>query len=150
MPRLMSFAKTAPQFLAGSKSVTRRDGWRFLQPGDILMAVDKSPRSGGEWARLGLIEVVDVRREHLGNITEPEVALEGFPGRNPSWFLEMYLGRRFTRGDFTRVVNRIEFRRLWCAGCGRPAMVETDTPPVSICEECDDGAPSPLLGEEEA
>ena len=37
--RRMAFSLTTPQILAQSKTVTRRVGWRFLQPGDLVMAV---------------------------------------------------------------------------------------------------------------
>ena len=36
MPRNISFALTTPQFLDGSKDVTRRNGWLMLKTGDIL------------------------------------------------------------------------------------------------------------------
>lgn len=37
--RNMSFALTTPQILNRSKTVTRRAGWSFLKPGDIVCAV---------------------------------------------------------------------------------------------------------------
>lgn len=50
MPRLMSFAKTVPQFRDGTKDVTRRDGWKHLRPGDVVEAVEWSARVGPRWA----------------------------------------------------------------------------------------------------
>ena len=57
MPRNISFAHTTPQFLARAKTVTRRNGWRFLTPGDVLMACRKirGLRKGEQLERLGLI-----------------------------------------------------------------------------------------------
>jgi hypothetical protein len=49
VPRLMSFAKTVRQFRDGTKTVTRRDGWEFLFPGDVVEGVEWSPRAGWRW-----------------------------------------------------------------------------------------------------
>ena len=38
----MSFAMTTPQFRARTKTVTRRFGWWFLKPGDVVMGVERS------------------------------------------------------------------------------------------------------------
>lgn len=50
MPRLMSFAKTVRAYETGLKTVTRRDGWRFLQPGDEFEGIEWNPRAGERWA----------------------------------------------------------------------------------------------------
>lgn len=39
MPRNISFSLTEPQFLDGTKDVTRRMGWKSLQAGVELVAV---------------------------------------------------------------------------------------------------------------
>lgn len=39
--RNISFALTTPQFKSRSKDVTRRIGWWFLKPGDVVMGVEK-------------------------------------------------------------------------------------------------------------
>ncbi len=59
MPRLMSFTKTWPQFVDGSKRVTRRSrkgkgglwlpGWPTLKPGDMIEGIEWTPR----WAPHG-------------------------------------------------------------------------------------------------
>ena len=41
MPRNMSFSMTTEAIRDRSKTVTRRLGWSFLQPGDLLWAVEK-------------------------------------------------------------------------------------------------------------
>lgn len=46
---LMSFAKTLRQLAEGSKTVTRRDGWRKLKAGDVVTPVEWSPRVGARW-----------------------------------------------------------------------------------------------------
>lgn len=42
MPRNISFSMTEPQFVDGSKDVTRRMGWKWLKPGDRIMGVRKA------------------------------------------------------------------------------------------------------------
>lgn len=49
MPRLMSFAKTLRPMRDGSKDVTRRHGWGDLEPGDVVEAIEWSPRVGARW-----------------------------------------------------------------------------------------------------
>ncbi len=130
MARLMSFAKTWKQFADGSKTVTRRAGWLFLKPDDVIEGVEWSPRIGRRWKcrdcgalggkGLGTDEahgvcpdgcggdaywmlpergefrrILSTRREPLGDITAEEVALEGFPGQSPAWFIRMYTDRPF-------------------------------------------------------
>lgn len=96
MPRNISFALTIPQFKARTKTVTRRMGWEDLQPGTILMSVEKAQGiKKGKLKRLGLIKVVDVRREPLARLNELgygslEFAREGFPGENAGWFIGMF------------------------------------------------------------
>lgn len=50
MPRLMSFGKTVPQLRHGTKDVTRRDGWTFLEVDDLVEGIEWSPRVGPRWA----------------------------------------------------------------------------------------------------
>lgn len=71
MPRNISFMLTTPQFIDGSKDVTRRLGWLFLREGEELMGVEKSQGlgKGGKIKKLGLIRVASVRREPLLEMT---------------------------------------------------------------------------------
>ena len=67
--RNMTFAHTAEQFLAGTKTVTRRLGWRFLRAGDRFCAVRRARGlRRDQIQRLGVAEVLDVRRERLDAI----------------------------------------------------------------------------------
>jgi hypothetical protein len=66
--RNISFALTTPQFLARTKTVTRRSGWRVLEVGDVSPARsrrDRGLKRGETVIRLGRIKVTDVRLEPL-------------------------------------------------------------------------------------
>lgn len=108
----MSFALTERQLLDGSKDVTRRKGWLTLKPGDRLLAVDKAMGlKKGEHSRvLGTIEIVSVRRECLLDITNEDVAREGFPEWDDATFVAMFIDAMGGRPD--QFVSRIEFRKL--------------------------------------
>lgn len=112
----MSFSKTIPQVRAGTKTVTRRDGWwdeekdePRARPGDRIVSIEK-----GQGLKKGErqvvirddLEVVSARRERLGDITPEDVAREGFPG----WTVEQFLALYGKGPD--HVVTRIEFRYL--------------------------------------
>jgi len=108
----MSFALTTPQFLDGSKTVTRRLGWTRLRAGDQILAVEKCMglKKGEKQVPLGVIEIVDVRREALEDITADDVIREGFPDMTRAEFVTMFSSHmRVPRAIF---VTRIEFRRL--------------------------------------
>lgn len=113
MPRNMSFFLTTDQFIARQKTVTRRIGWWTLKPGDVVMAVRKSRglKKGERVQKLGLIKVVSLRREPLENITDGDVAREGFPGKDRLWFISFFLRSSGGFGS-TVPVNRIEFEYL--------------------------------------
>lgn len=80
MPRLMSFAKTIEAVEKMQKKVTRREGWKFLEPGDMLKPVKKAPFALKEPPYVRpvlddyLIKVVEVQRELVGDILDyPEL-----------------------------------------------------------------------------
>lgn len=110
--RLISFALTEPQFLDGTKDVTRRLGWKKLKAGDSLMAVNKAMglRPGERQRRLGVIVVVSVRRESLWSIDEADCRREGFPEKTPMQFVEMFCHHMGCEPETE--VTRIEFRRV--------------------------------------
>lgn len=112
MPRAISFALTEPQFLDGSKTVTRRLGWRFLAPGETLVVVRKAMglKRGEKRVYLGTIYVTSVKRERLDAITPHECAREGFPDMKPAEFVAFF--RRAHRCSSDEFVTRIEFERL--------------------------------------
>ncbi|MBL3601592.1 MAG: HNH endonuclease [gamma proteobacterium endosymbiont of Lamellibrachia anaximandri] len=97
MPRNMSFALTTDQFKARTKTVTRRLGWGFLKPGDTVMGCRKCMglKPGEKLERLGLIRILNVRREPLSRMfTEHtyglmETTKEGFPEMGTLDFIDM-------------------------------------------------------------
>ncbi len=110
--RLISFSLTTAQFLDGSKDVTRRLGWKNLKPGDRLMAVRKAMglKRGEHPERLGVIEIVSVRREELNAISFDDVRREGFPKMTRGEFVNMFCDHMGCRPEIE--VTRIAFRRL--------------------------------------
>lgn len=111
---------TTPQFIAGTKDVTRRFGWWNLKSGDLVMAVEKAMglKKGEKIKQLGVIEIVNVRSEPLQALLDDldygftEVKREGFPFGTewPSVFVD-HLCRHY--GVTTnRLCNRIEFKRV--------------------------------------
>jgi hypothetical protein len=90
--RNMSFALTTQQILDRSKTVTRRVGWNFLKPGDLIQAVEKGQglKKGEQVKKLAVIRVKDVRREALDAITDGDVVAEGFPEMSPLDFVVMF------------------------------------------------------------
>lgn len=98
MPRNISFALTTAQFKARTKTVTRRMGWLNAKAGQQLCGVEKSQglKPGEKIVRLGMIGLVDVRREPLRRMTDDEaygraeVIAEGFPDMTPAQFVEFF------------------------------------------------------------
>ncbi|MEM6988887.1 MAG: DNA N-6-adenine-methyltransferase [Myxococcota bacterium] len=119
----MSFSKTIPQFKARTKTVTRRDGWLNLKPGDVVTAIEKGMglKKGERQVVLGDIEVVTTWRERLGDITPEDVAREGFPGETPEFFIRKY-GK-----PADHIVTRIAYRYLDEDQSALPAESEADT-----------------------
>lgn len=109
MPRNMSFALTTSQFRARSKLVTRRFGWWFLNPGDVVMGVEKAMglKPGETVVRLGLIRIESTRPEPLNAITPEDLILEGFPELTTEGFIQMMCLHNGVSPDET--VNRIRF-----------------------------------------
>lgn len=112
--RMMSFRLTTAQIRNRTKTVTRRLGWKFAKPGDRIRAVVKARglKKGQHPKELAIIEIVDVRREQLVRASFPdqwdEVAKEGFPGKSPIGFVDMFC-REMKCGLFDNV-TRIEFK----------------------------------------
>lgn len=112
MPRNMSFALTINQVLDKSKTVTRRQGWWNLKPGDQFWAVEKAMglKKGEKVKKLALCEVVSTRRERLSDMYTADCTLEGFPGWSRAKFMIFYAQHNKIRmSDF---VNRIQFKYL--------------------------------------
>lgn len=108
MPRNMSFTLTTEQVKTHTKTVTRRAGWTFLKPGDLLWACKQCQglKKGEKVERLALIRVVSVRRESLWNISVEDVFREGFT-MGPLQFAEFYV--KHNGGLLNQPVTRIEF-----------------------------------------
>jgi len=109
--RNISFMLTTEQILNQTKSVTRRNGWKFLKFGESLRPVYKCQglKKGEKVEHLGLdlILVRDIREERLDAITEADCALEGFPDMTPADFVVMYCKANKCKPE--TIVTRIEF-----------------------------------------
>lgn len=110
--RNMSFALTKRQLLDGSKTVTRRLGWKTLKVGDKVRAVDRVMgfRKGESPTVYGTCEILAVRRERLGAIcVDPDdVAREGFPDMNVVEFMTFFATKMGCKTSTE--ITRIEFR----------------------------------------
>ena len=113
MPRLMSVSLTEDAVRERRKTVTRRTGWLFLQPGTRLTLCRKvmGRRRGEPLVKIVDVEIVDVRRERLDLITEDDVRAEGFPDMTPAEFVEFFC-RTHTRCTPDSLVTRIQWRYL--------------------------------------
>lgn len=115
--RNISFALTTDQIRAGTKTVTRRMGWRNLKPGTLLSPVKKGMglKPGEKVERLrGPIRVIGVNHERLRMLLDSpiygqrECVREGFPDYTPASFIDMFC--RSHKGCMPEsVVTRIEF-----------------------------------------
>ena len=106
----MSFSLTTRQMRARTKTVTRRLGWWFLKPGDLLCAIEKGRglKKGEKVKRIAIIRVVSTGPERLNLITAQDVKLEGFTGITAEGFVEEFC--RIHRGCKPETeVNRIQF-----------------------------------------
>jgi hypothetical protein len=138
MARLMSVAFTEAAVRDRTKTVTRRKGWLFLKPGDRLTLCRKvmGRKKGEPLERVAEVEIVSVRRESLGHLTQPhrtptqrpyfdedsapwhnpayaadEMVREGFPGLRPTEFVRTYFVEAQGFG-YHDDVTRIEWRYL--------------------------------------
>lgn len=113
--RNISFYATQVQIRARTKTVTRRLGWQSLQPGELLQAIVKGQglKKGETIEPLGVIRVVNVRRERLDRMTKDlhygpiEVQLEGFPYSSPVGFVKMFCELNDCRTS--QIITRIQF-----------------------------------------
>ena len=107
--RNMSFALTTKQYRERTKTVTRRDAWRFLKPGDRFMGVEKAMglKRGEKIVKIEPSIVLSVREEPLLEITQEDVIKEGFP----SWSSQQFIDFLCKENDCTpeKTLNRIEF-----------------------------------------
>lgn len=96
--RNMSFMLTTEQVRNRTKTVTRRVGWSFLKPGDLVRAVEKCQglKKGEQVRPLAVIRVEQVSRERLDRLEsdaiygQQECIAEGFPHLSPMEFVSMF------------------------------------------------------------
>jgi hypothetical protein len=108
--RNISFAMTTDQVRNQTKTVTRRNGWRFLNQGDKLQPIEKGQglKKGEKVVRIGEpITVIKLSVERLDTITQEDVRKEGFPQMTPAQFVELYCKANKCQSDHP--VTRIEF-----------------------------------------
>ncbi|MCK5609275.1 ASCH domain-containing protein [Candidatus Pacearchaeota archaeon] len=106
----MSFAITKEQIENQTKTVTRRLGWKFLKPGDIVQPVEKCMglKKGEKIKRIGgPIRIVDISKELLYEVSFTEMPKEGFPGLTSFDFVNMFCKHMKCKSD--QEVTRIEF-----------------------------------------
>lgn len=107
----MSFALATEAIVSQAKTVTRRNGWWDLKPGDIVQPVLKAMglKKGEEIQPLGCpIEIISVRKEYIRAITKEDLGREGFPKMTMQGFVDLLCK---TCGlQETALINRIEFR----------------------------------------
>lgn len=111
--RNMSFALTTEQVRNRTKTVTRRNGWRFAKAGDVVQPVVKSQglKKGESVEKIGdPIRFVKVHQVVLGDISPQDVYREGFPQMTPREFVQMY--KAHNGGLRDQLVTRIEFEYL--------------------------------------
>ena len=113
MPRLMSFSMTADRIRDRSKTVTRRIGWYFLRPGDILWACEKCQglKRGEKVVRICKIQVTSVCPRLLCEMPEADCALEGYPDLTAAEFVKKISDALGVSAE-KALMNRIEFKYL--------------------------------------
>jgi hypothetical protein len=109
MPRLMSVALTEAAVLGRSKTVTRRLGWQFLKPGDRLTLCRKvmGRKPDEPLVKIVDVQVVSTRWEPLFEISDDDVAREGFPNLDREGFIRFFCQEMGVYPE--ELVNRIEW-----------------------------------------
>lgn len=109
----MACSLTIPQVRARSKLETRRSWytWTNLEPGDRLLLIEKGMglRAGEKQVPLAVVEIAAVECQRLRDITQEQVAAEGFPEMTPAEFIAFWMdghGLRFGGPGVRNVVSR--------------------------------------------
>ena len=112
MPRNMSFMLTTEQIRNKTKTVTRRLGWWFLKPGDILNACVQCQgiKKGEKIQKICQIRIISTREEPLSLIDKEDCIKEGFPEMEPEKFVGMFYVEMKCWN--IEIVNRIEFEYI--------------------------------------
>ncbi len=113
MPRNMSFSLTTEQVRNKTKTVTRRDGWWFLKPGDIVNACEKCMglKKGQRVKRICQIRIKSTSAQPLHLINEEDVTLEGFPYWGAAQFVRFFV-KTHPGVSLYKLLNRIEFEYI--------------------------------------
>jgi hypothetical protein len=117
--RRMAFPDSASEVRERLQTVTRRPGWRFLKPNDLIQAIEfvsnETGTGGGSIAReLAVLRVRSVRVEPLSRLVtdatyaEDELPREGRPCWSRDHFIATFL-RRHRLSHVSVDVTRIEF-----------------------------------------
>lgn len=118
MAQNQSFMLTQKQYLAQTKTVTRRLGWAFAQVGDVVNGCEKCQglKKGEKIVKMGQHQIIALRWERLDRmIDEPkygksECVAEGFPDMTPHQFVEMFCKANKCLPE--TVAHRMEFKYL--------------------------------------
>ena len=112
MPRNMSFMLTTDQVRNKTKTVTRRLGWWFLKPGDILNACVQCQgiKKGEKIEKICQIRIVKTVKESLFWVFDDDCVKEGFPEMISEDFIKMFC--KEMKCDSSIKVNRIEFEYI--------------------------------------
>lgn len=115
--RLLSCSLTRSQIRNRSKDVTRRLGWEFLKPGELLCICEKvmGRRKGEPLVRMAIVVVISVRREPLNEITRSDVVREGFCNMTCGQFITMFCDNMSCEPN--DMVTRIEFQYIPGGAC---------------------------------
>ena len=138
----ISFFLTTQQFKNRTKDVTRRIGWRDVEPGELLQGVLKGQGipKGGTIQKLGVIQVKEARREPLNKMLEDgpygwlECIREGFPNMEPKGFVDMFCKHNGCKPETE--IARIEFGYMDEIFC----LEEDDSelmPMLAMVKKCD-------------
>jgi hypothetical protein len=116
--RVISMAQTTAQFLDGSKTVTRRVGWKHAKVGMRLRVVRQAQGlpKGANMKTLGYIQLTDVRTEPLSLLTDhlnygtAECMREGFPNWSPEQFVRFFCATHAVKPS--AMVTRLQFVKI--------------------------------------
>lgn len=106
---------TERQYVARTKTVTRRLGWWNVKVGEVINGVNRCMgfKKGEKQRKLGQHRVLNARPEPLNAITKADVIKEGFPDLTPAQFVEMFVNaHKHKKCKPTTIINRIEYEFL--------------------------------------
>ena len=116
--RNQSFMHTHRQYQEGTKTVTRRLGWKFARMGDVVRGCRKCRGlKKGEWIEvLGHHRFINLRWEPLCRmIDDPEygaeeVIREGFPEMTPAEFVDFFC--KTMKCKPSTIIHRMEYEHI--------------------------------------